>query len=165
MPGQFLTAVDRKRLAGFPEDIQEDHLIQFFTFSHTDNLLISDLRRNHNRLGFSLQLCAVRYLGFCPENLSEIPIPILKYVANQINVPASIELLKTYGDREQTRTDHLTKILDYLGFRKASSEEFENIEKWLLERALEHDKPSFFGRIRLLHSLTAIRNCSSGNIL
>jgi len=143
MPGQFLTAVDRKQLSNIPEDIEKDHLIQFFTLSHTDHQLISDLRRDHNRLGFSLQLCAVRYLGFCPENLSDIPISIQKFVADQIGVPTSHKVLEAYGVREQTRSGHLTKILGYLGFRKASPEDLEDIEKWLVGRALEHDKPSF----------------------
>jgi TnpA family transposase len=143
MPGQFLTTFDRKHLAGFPEEIPEDHLIKHFTLSRTDLLLVKDLRRDRNRLGFSVQLCAVRYLGFCPDNLSETPFPILEYVAGQLDTPASFELLEAYGNRGQTRTDHLNRINDYLGFRKASPEDLKDLENWLLERALEHDKPSF----------------------
>ena len=131
MPGQFLTTSDRKRLAGFPEEIPEDHLIKYFTQSRTDLLLVKDLRRDRNRLGFSVQLCAVRYLGFCPDNLSETPFPILEYVAGQLNTAASFELLEAYGNRGQTRTDHLNRINEYLGFHKASLENLKDLENWV----------------------------------
>jgi TnpA family transposase len=36
-----------------------------------------------------------------------------------------------------------TKCKKYLGFRKASSNYLKNFHKWLVERTLEHDKPTF----------------------
>lgn len=42
----------------------------------------------------------------------------------------------------QTQSDHLKEIQDYLGFHTSSTLELEKYSHWLLERALEHDKPS-----------------------
>ena len=46
-----------------------------------------------------------------------------------------------YGLRAHTRTDHFQRILVYLGFRKAGPEDLRRLEAWLVERALEHDRP------------------------
>src|SRR2546428_7683655 len=53
----------------------------------------------------------------------------------------SPEALKQYGTRPQTRTDHLQEILSYLEFREASASDLQALAAFLLERALEHDKP------------------------
>jgi hypothetical protein len=42
----------------------------------------------------------------------------------------------------QTQSDHLQEIQAYLGFHIAHPLELKTLSSWLLERALEHDKPS-----------------------
>ena len=79
-------------------------------------------------------------MGVCPDNLKSTPEPVITYVANQLDVNPN--LLSNYGHREQTRSDHLLRIADYLGFRKASEADFVTLSRWLLHRALEHDKPT-----------------------
>jgi len=61
-----------------------------------------------NRLGFGLQLVAVKFLGFSPDDLSTAPARVVAYLAVQLGVPAAA--LGRYGDREHTRTDHLLEI-------------------------------------------------------
>src|SRR5262249_36437004 len=51
------------------------------------------------------------------------------------------EDLSLYGQRSQTRTDHLREVERHLGFHKASATEKNESERWLRERALEHDRP------------------------
>jgi len=97
-------------------------------------------REDHNRLGFSLQLCTLRYLGFSPNDISTVPDNVVSYVSKQLRVEPSC--LKLYGERIQTQSDHLQEIQDYLGFHISSTLELEKHSRWLLERALEHDKPS-----------------------
>ena len=60
-------------------------------------------------------------------------------MARQLGV--SPEALKQYGTRPQTRTDHLQEILSYLEFREASATDLQALASFVLERALEHDKP------------------------
>ncbi|NYT00241.1 MAG: Tn3 family transposase [Methanocellales archaeon] len=142
MPGQFLTKSEREILSSFPHEVAHNDAIIFFTLSSNDMEQVQKRRENQNRLGFALQLGTLRYLGFCPDDFTAIPSPIVEYVANQLNINASIDFLKTYGNRAHTRTDHFQEVQNYLGYRKANSEDITTLSTWLLERALEHDKPT-----------------------
>lgn len=139
MPGRFLTTSERERLNRFPEEISSADIFTFFRLSEFDLSQIPIKSKNYNRLGFTLQLCALRYLGFCPDDLMTAPISVISYVAEQIGVDA--EVITFYNQREQTRTEHFIKISDYLGFRKASKKDIEKLSIWLNERALEHNEP------------------------
>jgi TnpA family transposase len=140
MPVSFLTQGERERLQSFPKEISPEDITAFFTLSETDIDLVQKQHGDYNRLGFALQLCLLRYLGFSLHNLTDLPENLIAYVARQLNLN-SIDLSK-YGKRSPTRTIDLQLIQKYLGFRKATTSEFNSLSRWLLERALEHDKPS-----------------------
>ncbi len=144
MPVTFLTDAERNRLSGFPEEIVSEDLYAFFTLTGPDRAAIPARSAPANRLGFALALCAVRYLGFCPENLSAAPGDAVWYVSEQLGIP--VEALKSYGERPQTRTDHLLEIHRHLGYRRASEAELADLSRWLVERALEHDDPPLLVR-------------------
>ena len=82
MPGTFLTAKERERLAGFPEDIPHWDLITSFTLTEQDHTFIKTYRNDAHRLGVALQLCAVRYLGFCPTHLHAAPPDAIAFLAS-----------------------------------------------------------------------------------
>ena len=147
MPTGFLTDVERARLSTYPEEISSEDLGRFFTLTSHDLDLVAQQRGDHNRLGFALQLCTLRYLGFMPNNLLDPPQAVVRLLAYQLDISA--EAIKTYGEREQTRSDHLAQILPHLGYRRAIPHDLTEIEAWLVERALEHDQPTF-----LLHTAT-----------
>jgi hypothetical protein len=74
MPIGFLTAADRARLNRFPEQIPHEDLSAFFLLSKADQRAISQQHSEaHTRLGFALQLCALRYLGFAPDDVTTAP--------------------------------------------------------------------------------------------
>ncbi len=54
-----------------------------------------------------------------------------------------VSVLAEYGSRVQTRSQHVREILSYLGYREVREEELRELGDWLVERALEHDKPHF----------------------
>lgn len=139
MPEHWLTETEIVRLTSHPTEIPETDVITFFTLTESDHRLLATLRGDDNRLGFALQLCTLRYLGFVPADLSQVPSPVIKFLARQL--PASPTILHVYGERSQTRTGHLQEIEAHLGFHKASAIEKSEIERWLRERALEHDRP------------------------
>jgi TnpA family transposase len=119
MPGPLLTTAERERWECFPSDLLLEDLAIFFTLSASDRAQNPRRSAPANRLGFALQLCALRYLGFCPDDLSTIPPPAVAYVAQQLAVdPRS---LTHYGARAHTCTDHLQAILAYTGFQKADA--------------------------------------------
>jgi TnpA family transposase len=142
MPVSFLSEAERLRLSQFPRDIPEADLIQYFRLTQDDLNLIQRQRRSFNRLGIAIQLCALRYLGYCPDDLQQTPLAVLTFIAKQLDVSVNVEDLGRYGKRSQTRTEHAQQVQDYLGFRSLKPKNLKNIEKWLLERALEHDKTS-----------------------
>jgi hypothetical protein len=139
MPGRFLSDAERERLTRFPADVPPEDLVSTFTLSPKDITRVLLHHGQANYLGFGLQICALRYLGFAPDDLSTAPSTVVKYVARQPGV--SPETLKQYGTRAQTRTDHLQEILSYLEFREANPADLQALAAFLLERALEHDTP------------------------
>ena len=69
MSTSFLTAAERERWQRFPETIPQDDLAVYFLLSDDDTREVNRQREPFNRLGYALQLCALRYLGFCANRL------------------------------------------------------------------------------------------------
>lgn len=55
----LLTPAERTGLLAFPAT--DDKLIQHYTFAEPDLPVIRQRRSSHNRLGFAVQLCYLRY--------------------------------------------------------------------------------------------------------
>ncbi len=140
MPVHFLSDAERERLARFPPEIAADDLHNYFTLSPADRLHLQLHHRLHHHLGVALQLCALRYLGFAPDDLATAPAAAIQYLAQQLGQPAAD--LARYGQREQTRTAQLRQVQQYLGYREPTGADLETFSRWLVERAQEHDKPT-----------------------
>jgi hypothetical protein len=139
MPGTFLTAKERERLASFPDDIPHWDLLTSFTLTDEDHTFMKTYWNDPHRLGVALQLGAVRYLGFCPTHLHAAPLDTIAFLAEQLHVDSTV--FQDYGTRRMTRSAHFQAVLDHLGFRRVQEKEHEQLLTWLTERALEHDKP------------------------
>lgn len=140
MPVGFLSAAERTKLSAFPETLSDEDRIQYFTLTDDDLKQIPIWSAEHNRLGFGIQLGALRLLGYFPEDLHSTPLAIVTFVAEQLNL--SCAELKRYGDRKQTRRHHQQHIRSHLGFQLLTAADQKTLQLWLLQRALEHDKPS-----------------------
>ena len=140
MPGTFLTAKERERLTCFPDNIANWDLITYFTLTEQDRAFITSHRSDTHRLGVALQLCTMRYLGFCPTALHEAPMETVSHLAGQLDVNPSV--LADYGTRQMTRSAHFQAVLDYVQFRRIQADDQEQLLTWVTERALEHDKPT-----------------------
>src|SRR5262249_38030326 len=136
----FFTAADRERLNRFPDQIPDEDLSAFFLLSEADQQAINQHREAHTRLGFALQLCALRYLGFAPDDLTTAPAAAVEYLAHQLGVAP--QALQAYGGRRPTRTVHFQQVQLHLHFRLATPLDMYALQTWLVERALEHDKPT-----------------------
>ena len=73
MPIKYFTDSFRERLNNFPDEIQHPDLITFFTLSESDQDQIPIRSASYNRLGFALQLCTLRFMGFVPDELTRTP--------------------------------------------------------------------------------------------
>ena len=140
MPSRFLTSAEKERLESFPGEIGEVDKTAFFTLTDNDLDLIRRRTGEQNRLGFAILLCSLRFLGFVPENLEIIPAEITQYLAGQLKIDEKV--FPNY-QRVRTRQTQIQEILTYTNFRRAAKIDLQYLEKWLMQRALEHDKPSF----------------------
>src|SRR5215211_9337795 len=92
----------------------EADLIRHWTLDQTDLAAVGRRRRDHNRLGFALQLCALRYPGRPLRPGEAVPELALRFVANQVGTaPVAIA---AYGTRVQTRSAHLDELRGTFGF-------------------------------------------------
>ena len=90
-----MSDAQREQLSGFPPEVDAEVLDRFFTLSGAD---LAEVRRRHgdsNRLGWALQLCGLRMLGFCPDDMATVPAVAVRFLARQLDVdPGS---LGSYG--------------------------------------------------------------------
>jgi len=82
----LLTPEERLQYLRIPPNLNEWELSAYFTLSPHDLEIIQRRRRGYNRLGFAVQLCVLRYLGWTLFDVKEVPAQALSYIARQINV-------------------------------------------------------------------------------
>ena len=157
MPVRFLSDAQREQLSGFPAELGPESLDRFFTLSGPD---LAEVRRRHgdeNRLGWSLQLCGLRMLGFCPDDVTTAPPSAVRFVARQLGVDPGV--LDGYGSRAQTRTDHVNQVKAHLGFCSATNADLQDARDWLAAEALVQDRPVVLFRLvcERLHELRLVR--------
>jgi TnpA family transposase len=131
------------RLRRFPE-ISWDELIRFITLTDADELFARSHRGPANVLGVAVQLCTLPWLGFVPDEVSTAPAAAATRLAERLDIP--VTELAGYGQREQTRTDHLREVARYLGWHPPGELQWKELEEFLLARALEHDSPTLLFR-------------------
>ena len=92
-------------------------------------------RGDHNRLGFALQLCTVRFLGTFLSEPTDVPPCVVKHLAAQLSV-ADPTCLKRYLNRPASHREHAGEIQRRLGYRDFNdlSEHFRLL-RWLYTRA------------------------------
>ena len=109
----ILSATERDNLLTLPDT--KDELIRHYSFNESDLALIRQRRGHANRLGFAVQLCYMRYPGLMLGVDDKPFMPLLRTVAAQLKVP--VESWNDYGQREQTRREHLLELQSVFGFQ------------------------------------------------
>jgi hypothetical protein len=112
----------------------EPDLIRHYTLSPADLAVIARRRRPHNRLGFALQLCALRFPGRLLRPGEVVPHEALVFVADQLDLCP--DALTDYAVRPQTRYDQLDSLYAVYGFRSFSQPDQREMAQWLLPVAL-----------------------------
>ena len=146
MPASIFSETELARWARFPEEIPGDDLIRAFTLTGADRDLVAIRRGAANRLGLALQLCALRYLGFVPRNLSAAPRSAACFVADQLSRSARTRFNPTL-DASRRADSTSPRFREPLGFSMLRSRDLEELEAWLVERALEHEAPKVLFRL------------------
>ncbi len=144
MPVRFLSDAELARLSSWPYEIADDDLVTYFTLTSHDLGWLGANVRVENRLGAAVQLCALPWLGWIPDDLAGCPAAAGRRLADQLqladeDVP---ELLSAYGGWEgRTRRDHRALVLDRLDWRASGAADRKQLDAFLLARAMEHDAP------------------------
>ncbi len=132
----ILSAIERENLLALPD--AKDDLIRHYTFNETDLSIIRQHRGSANRLGFAIQLCYLRFPGIV-LGIDALPFsPLLHMVAVQLNVP--VESWDEYGQREQTRREHLVELQTVFGFKSFTMRHYRQAVNMLTDLALQTDK-------------------------
>jgi hypothetical protein len=138
MPRQTVLSVSElNSLKAISEN--KDDLIRHFTLSDSDLSIIRQRRGESNRLGFAIQLCYMRYPGIV-IGVNEKPFfPLLKMVAKQLEIDE--QYWDSYGQREQTRRDHISELQVAFGFKLFDNSHYRQLVSTMTETAMGTDKP------------------------
>lgn len=102
------------RFAGVPpiEDLE-----RYFFLNDTDLRLVRAHRGRVSRLGFTLQLATVRYLGTFLDEPTDVPLVVLEYLAEQFGIRKPAVVVRGNLMREMTRFEYRWEICEVDGWR------------------------------------------------
>ena len=84
----LLTPAERAELLAFPDT--DDELVRHYAFSEPDLSVIRQRRGDHNRLGFAMQLCTLRYPGFTLPPEASPPPAVLSWIGRQLRLDPAV---------------------------------------------------------------------------
>ncbi len=133
---RLLNAAEREMILAFPTT--DDDLIRYYSFTESDLSTIRQRRGSHNRLGFAVQLCCLRYPGSSLPTDAEPPASLLALVAMQLGVDVSI--WQQYAQRAETRREHLIELQAWLNLSTFSQFDYRCMVDRLSELAQQTDR-------------------------
>ena len=142
MPAEFLTPEQARRYGRYNGDPAPAQLANYFFLDDNDRAEVASHRGTHNRLGYAIQLCTVRFLGtFLPEP-TDVPWIVVKHLAEQLEIPDA-NCLGQYRERLATHHTHAREIRERHGYRDFAEEpEHWRLVRWLYTRAwLSAERP------------------------
>lgn len=124
---------ERQRSALFDLPTDETNMLRHYILADDDLEHINARRRPENRIGFALQLCALRYPGRLLSSDEMIPEKVLRFIAAQLGLTGDDIL--PYASRRQTRQQHLHALRQIYGFKMFSGQGARCLRAWLEHQA------------------------------
>lgn len=118
-----------------------DLLTRYYVLDEDELALISKCRRPHNRLGFALQLCLIKFPGRALRPEEEIPDSLVEFIAEQIGEES--EVFSGYADRDQTRREHLKTLIKFFRLSRFGDSHYREMVRWLTPIAVDNPKSAF----------------------
>lgn len=109
----ILSARQRSALLDLPTD--EASLLRHYILADDDLIHVDRRRRPENRIGFALQLCALRYPGRMLAPGEVIPLAASAFLGAQLGIAG--DTLVRYAVRRQTRQQHMEVLRRTYGYR------------------------------------------------
>jgi len=134
---QQLTELQRNRLQTAHHSLPRREMVRYWLLSADDIRRIHERRREHNRLGFAVQLCLLRYPGWPLMVGEKPPSNLLEFVAQQID--ADPDEFGDYAAREQTRQEHQGILAKEYGYHPYGSSYAGSLRAHLQTEALSTD--------------------------
>jgi TnpA family transposase len=135
---EVLSPSQRAQFIDIPDAIGERELARYYTLSPDELTVIEQRRRPHNRLGFAVQLCYLRFPGRPLRADEQVPEPVLAYIAAHLGLDPAV--MRDYAqERDTTRREHLGEIQRTFGFCPFDAQSYRALAVWLLPTALGTD--------------------------
>ena len=141
MPVEILTAAQRAEWERFPEEIDEGALAAFFCFADDELEAIAAHRSVHGRFAIAAAVGALRWLGFVPAALDELPVAAATLIAAQLDVDLSSVAPARLNVERGARAEHLAHAMAISTFRPCGDEDLDMLRSSVGDRALGHDGP------------------------
>lgn len=120
---------DRQREALLDLPTEETAMLRHYTLADDDLEIIRARRRPHNRFGFALQLCALRYPGRLLAPGEVISAALSRFLAAQLGLKP--DDLVEYATREETRREHLAALREFYGYKMFTGRGARDLKIWL----------------------------------
>lgn len=143
-------------LRSFPA-IGKDELIRYFTLTPSDQTFLRKFRRAQNVLGAAVQLSALPWLGFVPDDVPSAPPAAVGRLARQLGLAvADLGRIRRAGADPHRLSAGDRRVS---GVEAGEGPGAEGAGEFLLARAMEHDSPSLLFRLgcEYLRSAKVIR--------
>ncbi|HBI2046927.1 TPA: Tn3 family transposase [Enterococcus faecalis] len=149
---ELLNSVQREDYLNSLLNLSDYELSVYYTMSQLDKKIICERRTDHAKIGYAVQLCLLRYPGFVPSNVLDIPLYIIEFIGKQIDILPS-EFLH-FLERPTSLREHRREIKErfqFTSFSKKLDTELLNH----LEQAAEDNHSTFSMLTQLINFLRA----------
>lgn len=129
---QFLTNQQRYQPLMLPQRFSDEEMVRDWTLSRRDCQVVNKYRKQY-RLGFAIQLCAMRLYGRFLNQLHDLSSRVISYLSSQLDLPPTLTV--DVPEREATLLEHRNNILKYLGFQRSDNKAEADLDRWIEEHA------------------------------
>lgn len=131
----------------FDPPVDQRELVRHFTLSPDDFVAILRCRGDHNRLGYALMLCYLRYPGRALRAGERPPAALLAFVAEQIGVLA--DSIDEYLVTTRNCWRHAIECQGQLGLRPFGKKAAAELTGCLSPQAIENDRLAYLAPLTI----------------